>query len=194
MDVREIFDRAEKLFHRLHFIHWALFVLPALTAASLFSGWWAKINDFPWLLIALTALGGFVLAVAVIIFLMWAVDWVLLKRDRIPLKTAARLAYEQTRGTVFAQTHTGESQSPSEKLKTYADIMLMSMTTYGKEPPSELYEEISERNRNRYHILDNDCDTLGDVMDNRPRFVGLRVSKRELKGFIQSVKTTSKGL
>jgi hypothetical protein len=107
----------------------------------------------------------------------------------LPLKDAARICYEQTRGSPLSAIAEHE-KTANDKLVFFANTIVTAIRMiYGQTPPSTLYEEISDSDRANMRVLD-DCNSIGRMFGREPSFINVRVLKSDLDGVIEWAKTT----
>ena len=72
--------------------------------------------------------------------------------DLVPVREAARIAYEQTRTTTLAEDTERDSNSADDIIKGYARVLMAISRVHGQKVPSTVYEEINSVRLARFNI------------------------------------------
>jgi hypothetical protein len=102
----------------------------------------------------------------------------------IPLKDAARIAYERARESVSAKVAEGVGKTPEGILHYFASTIFLYHPVYAQKPPSTLRELVPLTLRPSMRVYD-DCDGIGYISDKRPTYIGALVTGADLEAFIQ---------
>lgn len=101
----------------------------------------------------------------------------------IPLKDAARIAYERTRESVFAKVAERFGKTPEGILHYIASSLFLYHPIYAQKPPSTLREPVPQELRPSMRVFD-DCDGIGYISERHPIFIHPLVTGSDLEVFV----------
>ncbi len=105
----------------------------------------------------------------------------------LPLKEAARIAYEETRGGQFSKSAEGFDGTDNGIIQYYAFHILATATLFGKRPPSTRVERINAQNP-RVFLRFVDGHLEGYRNNSTDRFRDLEISRLDLDAAINRIK------
>jgi hypothetical protein len=109
-------------------------------------------------------------------------------RTFIPLHEAARMAYEQTRGTIvagFAESAVGtKKRMPDDILDWYANSISTKFPIYGKRPPSTMQELIPQELIPQTSFVGG-ARGLKYYVQTEPTFIDLMMKRRDLRSYLR---------
>jgi hypothetical protein len=101
----------------------------------------------------------------------------------IPLIEAATRAYEQTRGTDFANMAEAREGGP---LRRYMEGVLLNCALRAKHPPSRRMEEIPAEEISNLRTFDD--GSVGEISGRKPKYIDVEVRRGDLKAWIKQLK------
>lgn len=123
----------------------------------------------------------------------WSSEWWILGNRLIPLRLAARRAYEATRHTAFARVAEREGRTSEGILDYYAGhIILHKNGVHAQRTPSTIYEPIPERETTSLRIIPG-TDSLSPIfgVSRTPVYVNIKVEVRALAENIEFIRRIS---
>lgn len=105
----------------------------------------------------------------------------------IPLIDFARKAYEETRGSVFAQTAEENAKNSDDILRIYATSHLWSIPIYGATPPSRKLERIPRMKFNACDLHLEDGTFLARRLDGTLRYDDIHADQNFMEKEVQLI-------
>ena len=107
----------------------------------------------------------------------------------MPLAAAARNAYEQLEGTIWATAaeRMHDIPSPTNTLDYMGQLLINEMEVFGTKPPSTVFRQIDEMRLKRGAVKD-DCKTLKSSDNMEPDWTSLAVKRAAFKRRVKQLK------
>lgn len=102
----------------------------------------------------------------------------------LPLRDAARMAYEQTRESAVAAAAERFGETPDGVLHYFASSIFLYHPVYAQLAPSTLRELIPPSLRPSLRVLE-DCETITPVSGGKPTYVHALVKRSDLDAFVE---------